>query len=230
MSSLLDEINEQEVDYERDKAIDVANLHTEWLRQPELVGKYNRLEAQAQREVEHVQRKINICKATLAEARARLEIKIRKDPEIYDPPLNKKGELSTTEAWFNSVLLLEQKKDNDCIEAIEALDKAQEALIEVNYKVGIYHAATKAMADKKVALENAVLLWTRNYFAVPNLPRPVTEEYMNLQDTKRDEIVTALREKVIGRKIVQGIREEDVKVPDEELISSKIEVKKRRRV
>lgn len=226
MNSLLSQIDEELIDYDRDKAIDVANLHTEWLRQPDLVGKYNKLEAQAQKEVESVQRKINLCKASLAEARAKLEIKIRKDPETYDPPLNKKGELSTTEAWFNSILLLEQKKDKDCIAEANALDKAQEALIEANYKVGVYHAATKAMADKKVALENAVLLWTRTYFAVPNLPRPIAEEYMNLRDIKRDEAVTALREKAIGRKIV---KEEDVKEPEDGLSDSGLKQRKTRR-
>lgn len=200
MNSLLVPVNEDVVDYERDKAIDVTALHEEWFRQPELVGKYNRLLAQAQRDVDLIKRKIDLCKAFMAESRAKLEIKIRKDPEAYDPPLNKKGEISTTEAWFNSVLLLEQRKDPDCIEAYDTLDEAQGALIEANYKVAVYNAGAKTMADKKPALENSVLLWTRGYFAVPNLPRPVAEEYMNLQDTKRDEAVSALREKIQSKK------------------------------
>ena len=193
-------VDEAGINYEKDKRIDIHNLHEEWLKQPVLCGDYNRLFAQAEKQKDKAKEQIEICRANLTESKARLELLIRKDPEKYDPPLNKKGEISTTEGWFSAVVLLQSKIDPDCILATEQLSNAQNDFIEANYKLNVYSAAVKMVTDRKAALQNAVDLWSRGYFSVPNLPRPSPEEFRNVQETRRDAIVTEAREQINRRR------------------------------
>jgi hypothetical protein len=193
-------VNEDDVDYERDKNIDVMRLHEEWLRQPALCGTYNLLLAQAEEDADKAKKKVEICKANLAETKAKLDLRIRRKPEDYEPPINKKGEISTTEAWIASVLLVEAKQDEDCIDLAKELSEAQDELIKANKRVAVYNAGVKTMIDRKPALEQAVLLWMKGYYAIPKLPRPLVEEYLNVQDSKREETEITLR------KVVQPAR------------------------
>jgi hypothetical protein len=196
MSNLLEPIDESQVDYNRDKTIDVNKLHEEWLRQPGLCGDYNKILAQAEERRDRVKKKIEICKANLAEQKAILDLMIRKKPEDYDPPINKKGEISTTEAWFVATLLIESKGDEGCVKAAEELSQAQEELIKADLTVAIYNAGVKMIVDKKTSLQNEVDLWTRGYYSVPNLPKPLPEEYINAQELKREDVVAAQRERI----------------------------------
>jgi len=187
--TILDLIDENKINYEMDKNIDLNELHAEWLRQPGLCGNYNKLLAQAERERDKAKEQIPICKANVDEARARLELDIRKSPVVFGL-----GDMKVTESWISSTVIVFFKKNEDCVKTAEELVTAQNNLIEANYKVGVYGSGVKAMVDRKAALEKLVDLWSRNYFSVPTAPRPIPEEYQNVRAMEQDEIVEKQRE------------------------------------
>ena len=187
-------VDESGIDYEKDKRIDLNNLHEEWFRQPKLCGDYNKLVAQAEKQKEKAKEYLDICKVDVASARARLDLSIRKEPNKYDPPAK------ISESWVESAILIQSKINPDCIKAATKLSEAQNELIEVNYKLNVYNAAVKMITDRKAALQNAVDLWSRGYFSVPNLPRPNIEEFRNVQETKRDDVVDEARQQLNMRR------------------------------
>ncbi|MBU2685766.1 MAG: hypothetical protein KKF27_21205 [Gammaproteobacteria bacterium] len=205
---MLTQILENSINYEMDKKIDVHNLHEEWLRQPGLCGDYNKLLAQAENDRDKAKERLEVCKANLTEVKARLELNIRKEPEKYDPPTKKSGEINATEGWVSSTILINMKIDDACSKAIQELADAQNALIEANYKVNLYGAGVKAIQDRKAALEHEVYLWSRGYFSVPDLPRPLIEDYQNARLTSQDEAVGILRQ------IIQKPKDSDDKISD----------------
>lgn len=190
MPTILDPISEDSVNYSIDKNIDIHNLHEEWRIQPGLVGDYNKLLAQAENERDNIKRKIEVCKANVDESKAKLELGIRKDPKTYDPTAPDK----ITEGWVSSNLILQLKKDPDYVKAIAELSQVQEDLIKANYKVGVYTAGVKAMESRKSALENEVNLWSREYFAVPHLPKPLIENYREMRYGQADDKSDMLRQ------------------------------------
>lgn len=193
--SILDPIDESKIDYEKDKWIDVNNLHEEWLRQPGLCGDYNKLLAQAENERDKIKEQIEIARVNMAEARAQLELNIRKTPVLFDLG----SDMKVTESWIANTVLIYLKKNEACIAASEALSEAQSNLIEATYKVGLYGAAVKAIIDRKTALQNEVDLWSRNYFSVPNLPRPAPEQYQKARTDAQDTAMETLRQAAIEK-------------------------------
>lgn len=186
---ILDPIDENSIDYEKDKLIDVHQLHEEWVRQPALAMTYVKLSAQAEKERDKVKERIETSKAALTEAKARLELAIRKEPEKYDPPVNKKGEVDTKEGWFAIKVMLEAKKDPDCVKAGEELAQAQADLIEANYKLNVYNGAVKEMGSgRKAALEHEVTLWAQGFFSVPNVPKPAPEGLRRAEAVIHDQV------------------------------------------
>jgi len=180
--TILTLIDESKVNYEADKNIDVHNLHHEWLRQSDLVGSYYKLRAQSENNLDAAKKKVEITKALFDKEKAILELKIRKDPKSFDPGIEK-----ATEGTISALMLINMDKDAACSKAKQDYEKAQEELIEANNKFRMYYAATKMVEERKSSLENTVILWTRNYFSVPDLPRPLIENFPQATIAKRDE-------------------------------------------
>lgn len=173
------EVNENDVNYEKDKNVDIHNLHEEFMRNPSLVGKYYKLRGQAEDEMDKARRQVEVSKANLDRAKATLELDIRKNPTNYD------WKDKITEGLISNLMLIYIVKNEDCIKYQKEYTDAQEKLIEAKRKYDIYYSATKAIEERRSSLENLVILWTRNYFSVPNLPKPLLEDFQNtFQDDK----------------------------------------------
>jgi len=112
-------IDENSVNYEKDKNIDIHNLHEEFMRNPSLVGDYIKLRTQAEDEVETSKRKIEISKANFDRAKAKLELDIRKSPEKYDPAISK-----LTENIVSSLMLINIVIDEECVKFQKELTEA----------------------------------------------------------------------------------------------------------
>ncbi len=129
------------MDYERDKRIDLNNLHYEWIRQVEITHKYEEEVARAKFEVDRIEELVEVEEA-LAGKRARDNLTTRggkftvdmvRDEVSLDPELSKRKE------------------------------EHRQAVLEL----GLIRAAAKAIDVRKSALENLVELYKREYFAVP---------------------------------------------------------------
>lgn len=193
------EINENDVNYEKDKNVDIHNLHKEFMRNPSLVGNYYKLRGQAEDEMDKARRQVEISKANLDRAKATLELNIRKSPTNYG------WSDKLTENIVSSLILTNLVKDEECIKCQKEYTDAQEKLIDAKRKYDIYYSATKAIEERRSSLENLVILWTRNYFSVPNLPKPLPEDFQNtFQDDKDQKSIEARKvfnnsEQMIGR-------------------------------
>ncbi len=133
-------------------AIDLAQLHEEWRRQPQLSREAGHREAEARRTLDH-------AKTTLKVVEAQLLLKVRLDPAKHglDPKkLNKE--------LLEAVVLVQP----EYLRAANDVTAAQFAL-------GVAEADRVAVChDRRKALENEVELLCLNYFSEAE-PKPVTE-------------------------------------------------------
>jgi hypothetical protein len=127
------------VNYDRDKKIDLNNLHFEWMRQVDLIGNYETAVAEAKFKVDQLEEAVKVEEA-LAGDRVRTDLAGQKftvdmvrDRVTLDPTLRSK------------------KEDLD------------EAIFELN----LCRAAAKSIDTKKSALEAVVELWKKEYFSTP---------------------------------------------------------------
>jgi hypothetical protein len=90
-------------------------------------------------------------------ARAKLDLKIRKNPDKF-----LKGIKLTESAITNRILTHEKYAA-----AQQAVYKANEDLIKANKAVSTFYSAVNAMDHRKSALERCVSLHGQNYFSTP---------------------------------------------------------------
>jgi hypothetical protein len=192
INDLMNPIDEEKVDFEQDKKIDLHNLHNDWLTIAAKIGKYNKLLTQAETDRDKAKEFLELKKENLGVAKAKLDIAIRKEPNNYG--LAEK--MKTSETWFSNTVNIYLNQDAECISTTKELSEAKEKLIEANYKVGIYQSAVKTMSAIKDALEHLVFLWSRGYFNVPNIPRPLLDDYKNTKTKIQDDVVSKVREKI----------------------------------
>jgi len=133
------------MDYNEDIKINREELDLEWLRQPELVGRYSRELAQAQLELDKLEEKISIITAEK-------ELAIRTSPEKF-------GLEKVTEGALKTILTADKE-----------LIGLKETLNEKKFEINILSAVLKSLEHKKKALENLVTLHGQNYFATPSIP------------------------------------------------------------
>ena len=138
-------------EYELDISIDESALDVEWLRQPELMGKYTKIQAKAQRNYD-------LIAEELKSLRADLDKSIRKNPEKYK--IDKLTEGSVDSA-IRSRSSYKQKKTE---------------LIEAQYEWNTANGMVSAFHQKKASLENEVKLFGMDYFAGPFVPRDLVSE------------------------------------------------------
>jgi len=140
------------VDYEKDMEINPGALDVEWLEQPGLMMKYARYSAEATRQADQAKERLEVVKAEL-------DAQIRTDPEKY-------GIAKITENSVHATLLLQTE-----------YQEASQELINAQYEQNLSKYAAQAVNARKDALENLVRLHGMQYFAGPNIPRDLDNEW-----------------------------------------------------
>lgn len=158
------------MNYEEDARIDPDALDVEWLKQAGLMREYCKHQAQTKKEVDEAKERLDVGKA-------RIEMRIRSDPEAY-------GLAKITESAVSSTLLLQQ----------EYQDLSQE-YIDAKYENDIAVAVIRALEHKKSALENLVNLFGRSYFAGPRVPRNLSHEWLENQKRKENNTRVKIKRK-----------------------------------
>jgi hypothetical protein len=129
------------MNYEDDIKIDRENLDGEFLKQPQLVFQYCKLEADAIQERDKLKEELKITEAALFEK------------------IQNSGEKITVSAT--------QAKVDMSDERVKVVAK----LIGAEHNLNILQGVIKAFDHRKSALENLVQLWMRDYFSTPKNPK-----------------------------------------------------------
>lgn len=145
----------EELDFSKDVAIDEDALDVEWQRQPELLGKWGRLFADAEARVNRLDHKLDVLKADL-------ERRIRAKPKSYGIT-----EERVTEGIVKATVLLDSEHETQQIK-----------LLQAQHSMAIIKSAINALYHKKDALENLVRLLGAEYFSGPVAPRDLSAEKM----------------------------------------------------
>ncbi len=141
-----------ESDYTKDLEIDLAELHTEWLRQPVLYMEYAEMAAEASRARDKAKNALDVVKA-------QLDLEIRSDPAKFELA-------KITETAVANVIMIRTEYQ-------ESLDRYHQA----KYDLDILNAAVRAFDQRKAALENEVRLLAGQYFAGPKEPYDITKDF-----------------------------------------------------
>ena len=140
------------LNYEEDIRIDHTALDVEWVRQPELMGRYAKHAVEARRAFDDAKERLDVGKA-------KLEFSIRANPTAY-------GLEKITESAIQSVILQES-----------VYGDLTRVFAEARYEHEVALAAVRAVDQRKSALENLVRLLGMSYFAGPQVPRDLSEEF-----------------------------------------------------
>ncbi|HEC65474.1 MAG TPA: hypothetical protein ENI23_09275 [bacterium] len=142
-----------------DLKIDEFNLDKEWLNQQNLYFEYASQLAEVRKQLDEAKSQFELVKADLDKA-------IRTDPQEY-------GLVKITETVVASTIVLQSEHMI-----------ASQAVIEAKYKVAILDAAVNALDNRRKSLENAVVLWVKNYSSKPIAPEGAKEKMDDVE--KRD--------------------------------------------
>lgn len=129
------------MDYERDKLVDLNNLHFEWMRQVQLAKDYEEEVVLAKKKVDDFEEKVKVEEA-LAGDRAR--------------------ERFTSGGSKFTVDMI-----RDAVTLDETLQEVKARYREAVLNLGLCRAASKSIDTKKPALEALVELFKREYFGTP---------------------------------------------------------------
>jgi len=129
------------MNYEDDIKIDKENLDGEFLKQPQLVFQYCRLEADADKEVNELENKLKVAEA-----------------EKY-----KEAKTSTEK--------MTEKAIQSIIDSSPEINQISTALIKAIHNKKILSGVIKSFDHRKSVLENLVQLWMRDYFSTPKNPK-----------------------------------------------------------
>jgi hypothetical protein len=138
------------MDYGLDIVIDEQALDVEWLNQPQRMGEYCRLTADARRDMDLAAENLAFVKATVERA-------IRENPDRYGV---KPGSRGITEGSIDAAVLIHAE-----------YQLASRQLIDARHAHEVAVSAVRAFDQRKSALENLVRLHGQNYFAGPSVPR-----------------------------------------------------------
>lgn len=139
-----------ELNYEEDIRIDHTALDVEWLRQPELMRRYTKHQAETERAKSEAKEHLQVGKA-------QIELEIRANPKKF-------GLEKSTEAAIQSAVLLHPD-----------YQKLSQEFLSAKYEDDIARGAIAAMEQRKAALENLVRLLNASYFAGPKAPRELSD-------------------------------------------------------
>lgn len=146
------------MDFENDIIIDESSLDLEWLEQPSLMLKYSKIAAKSRMTMDLAKEQLEIVKAEL-------DKEIRKDPENFE---------------------ISKITENVITNTITLQDEYQEAYqnyLNSKYEYDMALNATRAIEQRKDALENLVKLYGQKYFAGPKVPQNITEKRNKTKET-----------------------------------------------
>ncbi len=138
--------------------IDLNRLDDEWINQPKMYFKFSERLTDAKEELERCKGRIEIAGDELKEIKARLSLRIRKNPKKFFGDEGKPTETAIENRILVHPLYAKAKA------VIYQLD---EKLIAANKKVSTYYSAVHTLDHRKAALERLVSLHGQNYFATP---------------------------------------------------------------
>ena len=141
-----------EMNYEKDLAIDLLALHTEWNAQPRVFMRYAKALADRRDQMERAKEGVEVERAE-ADKRARARYA--------------GAEKKPTEGVINSEVLTDR-----------VYQDANSNYLRLKYEVDILTAAVRAFDQRKDALENLVRLHGQQYFAGPAVPYEVGRQFV----------------------------------------------------
>lgn len=161
------------MNYEEDVTIDGQALDQEWLRQPQLMMKYCRHSAQAQKDLDAAKEKLDVVRVTL-------DKDIRSNPEKYE--LSK-----ITDAVVANTIILQ-----------ESYTEENGNYLQVKYEADMAKGAVRALEQKKDALEYLVKLFGMNYFSGPRMPLEINREWERQEVQKQSNAKIKLKRRSDG--------------------------------
>ena len=139
------------MNYEKDIEIDDTALDIEWLEQPRKMMQYSKNAAFRRMKLEEAKQALDIAKAEV-------DNKIRKNPEMF-------GIEKITENVISATILIANEYQEAYAEYLTA-----------KYESDMASGAVQAFEQRKSALENLVKLHGQQYFAGPKIPRDLNWE------------------------------------------------------
>ena len=130
---------------ELDLGVDPHRLDEGWTQQPSIYFRYAAKLAGARQELDRAKTELDLVDAEL-------DIKIRKNPELFDLP-------KVTESVIKSTIV---------VAGVHI--RANDFVMDAKHAVDILAAAVTALDHKKKALENMVSLQLANYYSSPKAP------------------------------------------------------------
>lgn len=150
------------MNYEEDIRIDENSLDLEWLDQPALMMKYARYEAEMERAKDEAKERLDLLEADL-------DRQVREDPELFGV------KVKVTETVFKNT-----------VHAQEEYMEEYKRYLDAIYNYNIAKAATRAVQQRKDALENLVKLHGQQYFAGPKVPHDLTDMRQAKEKTRNE--------------------------------------------
>jgi len=169
--------------FEEDNSIDLDNLHEEWQQHSQIRKKYAD-------EISYLEKIVKKAEEKIKVTRSQLTKKAMENPK----------ECCNTEKTPTAPLIEAYYRTHPDHEA------AKNEWIEATYNLSMAWNALKAFDDRKTALENEVILWTRNYFATPREERMVDggKRILMMQDRQNDETAQGQRKELNKKRVRKG--------------------------
>lgn len=162
--------------YEDDLTIDETSLDVEWLDQSARMGRYCRLMAEAQRDVnlakERLDYEVARAKEELDFVYATVERAVRGDPASYGVVAGPRG---VTEDAIKAAIQVHPEYRAAFQANLDAKMAEGRAVAEARFRYDLVAGAVRSFDHRKSALENLVRLHGASYFAGPAVPRDLSE-------------------------------------------------------
>jgi len=178
------------LNFENDVAINLDDLHEEWRAHAQIRYKYATEVAHLDRVVKRQNKLIDVKRSKLKEATSALILRIKSQ--------DTKMTVQQVDATVSGHKEIEPN--------VKELSDEQDKLINIEYDLNMAKNALKAFDDRKTALENEVILWTRNYFATPREERMVDggKRILMMQDRQNDETAQGQRKELNKKRVRKG--------------------------
>jgi len=176
-----------ELNFEQDVAIDLDNLHEEWRFQAHKRKAYADEVAFLEKQFKQQTKLIDVKKSLVKKEESRTTIAIK--------TVNPKATIQQIDAEITL------SEDKELKTAISILSDEEDKKIDMEYDLNMAKNALRAMDDKKQALENEVVLWSRDYFSTPREKREIIpgKQFQTIKQEIRDE-KTQLSREVVNEK------------------------------
>jgi len=179
-----------ELNFAEDVAIDLDDLHEEWRSHAYKRKAYADEVAFLDKQVKQQAKFIDVKKTNVKEATGNLILEIK----AQEPKMTVQ-QVDATVAGHPQLKTVEKEYAD-----------AQNELINMEYDLNMAKNALKAMDDRKTALENEVILWSRDYFSTPREKREIAsgKQGQGIQQEAQDKKTQTSRAVVNERRRRRG--------------------------